>query len=322
MSSKLRELLESATGESQDIIAVVLDIRGFTPFCVDVGESMNIATFIRRVYIEIIDKYFANASFHKPTGDGLLTVIPYTPETLKEVLCNTIKDCLDINQNFKRLFEKDLMINFDTPERIGIGVTRGVVCCISSKGTILDYSGKVINLASRLNDFARPSGIVFDRGFGLHLLPKEIQKLFLSDSIYIKGVAEQKPIVVHYTKEYTIIPTSAKQPIAEPKWFRQRRVANLKNISKIYSEGVGQSITLNKKPLDEKQITLEISFRRKEGIQHTFLDTSSSELKYEARGNKYLLVLALRWLIDDLKKFGAAEDTEITYDVCYSVTDK
>jgi len=74
------------------------------------------------------------------------------------------------------------MTNFPTPDKIGIGITRGSVCCIMSGSKILDYSGRNLNLASRLMEMARPSGIVFDESFGLDLLSDE-KKVFFYQKI-------------------------------------------------------------------------------------------------------------------------------------------
>ncbi len=64
-----RKLLDNAAGTTEHIVAVVLDIRGFTPFCKDT-ESPDVAVFIKYVYTRTINAYFPNASFYKPTGDG------------------------------------------------------------------------------------------------------------------------------------------------------------------------------------------------------------------------------------------------------------
>src|SRR5208337_2092754 len=127
MVSELRKRLENAKGTNDDIIAIILDIRGFTPFCKE-EESLNVANFIKRVYIKIIDDYFPHASFYKPTGDGLLIAIPYTAETLKDAVDNTMINCLKLIENFGKLQEGDEMINFPTPDKLGIGISRGSVC--------------------------------------------------------------------------------------------------------------------------------------------------------------------------------------------------
>jgi len=81
----IRKLLDDAAGISEFIIAVNLDIRGFSTFSQRV-ESPDAAMFIKRVYIKLIDEYFADLSFFKPTGDGLLLIIPYNERNLQEVV--------------------------------------------------------------------------------------------------------------------------------------------------------------------------------------------------------------------------------------------
>ena len=81
MHREFRELLEKATGFSEFVVAINVDIRGFSPFSKTV-ESPEVAMFIKRVYMKLIDEYFSNASFFKPTGDGLLVILPYTEENL------------------------------------------------------------------------------------------------------------------------------------------------------------------------------------------------------------------------------------------------
>jgi class 3 adenylate cyclase len=161
MHREFRELLNEAKGESQYVIAVNADIRGFSAFSKTV-ESPDTAIFIKRVYITLIDKYFPNAFFFKPTGDGLLLTIPYEDKSLKEVIRATVDTCLKVVEQFPKFCEDDPMINFETPQKIGIGISRGTVCRLVSKDKTLDYSGRVVNLASRLMDMARPGGIVFD----------------------------------------------------------------------------------------------------------------------------------------------------------------
>ena len=50
------------------------------------------------------------------------------------------------------------MITFELPPDIGIGVARGSATRISTQDGILDYSGRPLNLAARLVNFARPRG--------------------------------------------------------------------------------------------------------------------------------------------------------------------
>ena len=79
-----RKALDSATGVSRFVIAVIVDIRGFSAFS-QTRESPDTAMFIKRVYMKLVDSYFNFASFYKSTGDGLLLTIPFNESNLKEM---------------------------------------------------------------------------------------------------------------------------------------------------------------------------------------------------------------------------------------------
>lgn len=319
MNTELRKLLENAKGSTEHIIAIVLDIRDFTPFCLKT-ESFDVANFLKRIYIRIIDEYFPYASFYKPTGDGLLIIIPYTRESLKETVIKTMQSCLSLLQNFGKLHEGDDMIYFPTPDKIGIGVSRGTACCISSDATIVDYSGKVINLASRLNDFARPCGIVFDFSLGWMLLPKEIQELFLSDNVYVRGIAEDKPIPIYYTKEYTIVPPSRKTPLKEPRWIEQHLTDSYRTLKENCETGITEyTFDLEEKPLDEKQIYLEVRVPYgKRGYRYCDLYPGKSiGVSYREHGTKRYIEIDSAKLLKVLTRFGAKEDTNIRFYATY-----
>jgi hypothetical protein len=325
LSTELRKLLEKAIGTNESVIAIIVDIRGFTPFCKE-EESVNVANFIKRVYIKIIDDFFPRASFYKPTGDGLLIVIPYTAESLKEIANNAIVNCLNLMLNFNKLREGDDMIYFPTPEKIGIGVSRGLACRISSNGIILDYSGRVINLASRLNDLARPCGVVFDSGLGITLFPKEIQEFFLSENVYIRGITENKLISVYYTKHYTIIPPSRKELPKEPKWLSKSTSETYGNLNRDLAAGIGlYDILLEEKPYDAKQIYIEVGFTAEDGSRVFFeANVQSKGIDYRQRGTKNYVGFSYKALLQKLEELKAdiKEDTVITFDVTYPVIEK
>jgi class 3 adenylate cyclase len=319
MKHPFRESLDNAIGITQHVIAIILDIRGFTPFCQD-KESLDVATYIRRVYAKIIDDYFPSASFYKPTGDGLLIVIPVARESLQDTVRDVIATCLRLVENFKELCKDDPMINFETPEQIGIGVARGNACCITSNGVILDYSGRVINLASRLMDAARPSGVVADSSLGLRLLPPEMQKSFLSDEIYVRGISEDKPMTVHYTKDHTVISLSYKDPIKEPHWVTTQTTKVFKDLKSNQTYKVVHLIlALPDKPLDEKQMLIEISFMAdNQQLRNFSLTTKSKGVYYESKANKHYVKIDCTKLIDELEKAGATDDTAIILEATYA----
>lgn len=231
MHREFRELLEKARGYSEFVVVASVDTRGFTAFSRDV-ESPGVAMFVKRVYMKLIDQYFHNASFFKPAGDGLLITIPYTEESLHEVVVNTVTTSLRLLVDFASFCDNDPMINFEVPRDVGIGLARGVACCLLSGDgdKVLDYSGRVLNLASRLTDVARPGGIVLDADFIVEPLADVLKESFAKDSIYLKGIAQRETIDVYYTKEYTRISPVYKRPIEEVEWKTVRDTKTLKQI--------------------------------------------------------------------------------------------
>lgn len=220
MNGNFREALDNATGQSESVIVVFVDIRGFSAFSKN-RDSHDIALYIKRVYMQLIDEYFPYATFHIPTGDGLLIVVSYDGKTLPDKCKEVIQSCLLCHKEFADICKGDHMINFDVPKRIGIGVSRGTVCCLKSGNKILDYSGHRLNLASRLMNLARPAGIVIDGDFGFDLLSEDEQKLFGEAEVYLRSIAEDTPVTVYILKDVVSIPPENMQPLAEERWSVQ-----------------------------------------------------------------------------------------------------
>lgn len=212
MHRELRELLHSAEGESRRVVVVFLDVRGFSSFA-GIAESTDTAEFLKTVYIRILDEFFPDAEFFKPTGDGLLILLGYTSQNLEKAIRFAVDKSIEIVEGFPALCANDPMINFDVPTKLGVGLARGSATSLTANGKVLDYSGRPLNLASRLMDLARPSGIVFDDRFGYDLLTEAIKKRFKEDSAYVKGLAESKPMKVYRLDGFTEIPEYAKHPL-------------------------------------------------------------------------------------------------------------
>ena len=110
------------------------------------------------------------------------------------------------------------MINFEQPENVGIGIAQGAASRLVADGHVLDYSGRVLNLASRLMELARPRGVVFDDGFGRGLVPEDVAARFRSLDGYLRGVSPDDKVTVHYVPDLTVIPASFSTPPSEIKW--------------------------------------------------------------------------------------------------------
>jgi class 3 adenylate cyclase len=217
MHNILKKALPEAEGRSEFVVVVVADIRGFSEFSTR-RESPDTAMYIKRVYVQLISRYFPNASFYKPTGDGLLITITYNDKTLQAVAGATVAACLRCVEEFANICQGDPMINFEVPTRIGFGIAKGTACCLTSGGLVLDYSGHLLNLTSRLMDLARPSGVVIDGEFGLGLLSDEQQSLFEEDRVCVRSVAEETPRRVYVQKGVVEIPEAARRPLRLEDW--------------------------------------------------------------------------------------------------------
>jgi hypothetical protein len=162
--------------------------------------------------LQILDDYFADASFFKPTGDGLLILLEYNSETLEEVVGRAVAQSVKLVEDFATLTDGNAMINFDVPQDLGIGLARGGATALVADGKVLDYSGRPLNLASRLMDLARPSGVVFDDNFGGQLLGSDLAARFKPEEAYVKGLAESEPMTVYCLAGRVEIPAFNKHP--------------------------------------------------------------------------------------------------------------
>lgn len=269
MHKLFREALNDARGVSEFVIAVVIDIRGFSTFS-HRQESPDTAMFIKRVYIRLIDSYFPFASFYKSTGDGLLLTIPFDETNLQEVAQDVISKCVSCHYDFGNICNGDPMINFAVPDKVGIGVARGTACCLISGEKIIDYSGRLLNLATRLNDLARPSGIVIDGAFDIRLLTDEQQKMFQMVDVYLKGIHEVEPISVYFTPEFTDIPKYNRQPISRMRWKTLTDVKPFREILKIDSP-FRYSLESEPSSVDDIQIEIQHPDIEKGKVSATYL---------------------------------------------------
>lgn len=274
------------------------------------------------VYSKILDDYFQTASYFKPTGDGLIVIIPYTNKNLNERVNSILKTCLNIVNHFASLCADEPMVNFSTPNKIGIGIARGSACCIldTKENKVLDYSGRILNLASRLMDMARPSGIVFDVSVGFNLLEDDIKEKFSKEMVYVRGVAETNPRKIYYSKEYTLIPSRFKEPILEPKWESEKRVTSIKELK---TAKIGwYSIKLEKKPLDVKEISLRMEYKgQTKSVPWVWVDFKIDDvfMKLESRAGKYEVNISTSLLFALLESRQVTEGTKLHFEVTYSV---
>jgi len=315
MHKEFTALLKKAKGVSEFDIVVNADIRGFSSFSQDV-ESAQSALFIIKFYKKLIEEYFSNASFIKPTGDGLLIGIPYEEDNLSKIANETVKKCLEIHEKFGSFFEKDPMINFNVPKKIGIGVARGAVFRIISGDKTLDCSGRPLNLASRLMELARPSGVVFDGTFGDGLLAQDIKSSFAEAEVYIAGIAEEKPIKINYTKDFTSISPRSKEPIKGDRWKTEKLIYKLRELERMTPYFV---YALLNEPLNREKIIIKALYPDVEKGERTGLSRvhNFQDFEYTKEAGKPILRIFFKKLVQNLKKNGAQSEWDVTIEVNY-----
>jgi len=215
LHERLRELLGSAKAEGCNVVATFLDIRGFSSFSSQ-GQSFDAALYLRAVYQIILSEYFNDATFFKPTGDGLLLIheLPTDREDVPALVSSILSRATDLVTSFGEITNDDYMINFPVPQKLGVGIARGSATRLVSDGGVLDYTGRCLNLASRLMDKARPFGVVFSDSRADQLLTSEVSVLFGDDAVCLRGISEQLavPILVSAGVE---IEESDREPVLE-----------------------------------------------------------------------------------------------------------
>lgn len=212
MHKDLRELLHTAVGQSRHAVAIFLDVRGFSSFA-KIAESSDAAEFLKSAYTKMLDDYFEDADFFKLTGDGMLVLYEFDRESLTGTVQKTVDLSIRLVEAFPTICADDPMVNFEVPTHLGIGMSRGAVTSLTSGDTVLDYSGRPLNLASRLMDLARPSGVVLDGNFGHDLLRDDIKARFSAESVYVKSIAEDEPMIVYCLDDHTEISAANRSPI-------------------------------------------------------------------------------------------------------------
>lgn len=276
MHRELKELLHDAHGETTKVVAMFLDVRGFTSFA-GLAESPDAADFLKSAYTKMIDRHFADADYFKLTGDGLMVIYGFTDaDTLKAALRDCVDKSLALVDEFPEITKDDPMINFKVPTNLGVGIARGGATVLKSGGKVLDYTGRPLNLAARLMDFARPSGVVLAGNAGVELLAAETQKRFSPDAVYIDGIAEETPVDVFFLADRTVIPDHRKVAIAAP--VRVTDPTQEVPLSVLQERGPSFQQLLTREPAKQDDLVLHYAYpkTRADGTQHPTMKLNPS----------------------------------------------
>jgi hypothetical protein len=253
MHVELREHLRTASGESKFVVAINIDIRGFSAFF---SDSSQAAAFLSSAYTRILDDYFPTHSFFKPTGDGLLIIRNIDRESLAEAVGETVNAALRLDSGFAKICAGEHLINFRTPERVGIGLARGTATVLADEQKVLDYSGYPLNLCSRLMDLARPHGVVFDETFDGGIIETDTRQMFSAESVWIKGLAETDPMTVCVT-ESVLIPTANRHPFGGKLHYTHKETVQVRSIR---ARAPSYQQPLDLVPLDPLSVNIHFLF--------------------------------------------------------------
>jgi class 3 adenylate cyclase len=317
MYAKFRELLERAVGHNEWVVAINADIRGFSGIMS--GDPAQTALYLRAVYGKILDNHFKERSFFKPTGDGLLVIVPFPPteEKLAEVTEAVIGDALALHGGFAEMIAKDKLLQFPHPEEIGIGLAVGSVSRLVAGKATLDYTGRALNLASRLMDLARPSGVVFDSSLDFSALERDVQEQFRPDHVYLRGVAEQDGVDFYFTSPPTLIPERYRKPITKAVLFeeesRSTTGAEARKLSPLYYE------RLTFEPSDRSTIEVLVVYPVKGGGKGKGRRWFTPEFEYVVQRGLPSVVLDYPDIADKLRARGVPPRTKVSVDIAYTV---
>lgn len=261
MNKKLNELLADARGASDLVVAIFVDVRGFSSFSTK-HDSRDVVNFVKHIYTKILKDYFLTATFVKPTGDGLMIIFSYgeNEDNVTTLVIGIIEKCQKLVHDFETFCADNPVLNFDVPNKIGIGMSRGSAHKLVSGNEIVDYSGHVLNLAARLMELARPAGLVLEAGViaGVNPLPAPLQN-FIAVKAYPKGVAENRPVTIYVDNQMTTIPVEYRTP-AETKRTMKEEKTNLEAIMNLSEEGVQRYfIILDSEPIDIQSIKADLT---------------------------------------------------------------
>lgn len=319
MHKELKELLHSAKGQSRHVVVIFLDVRGFSSFA-GMAESTDTAEFLKSAYITILDEYFPEADFFKPTGDGLVVLYGYDREGLTDAVRTAAGRSIRLVEAFPTICANDPMVNFDVPTHLGIGLSRGAATALTAGDKVLDFSGRPLNLASRLMDLARPSGVVFDSTFGIELLTEEMQARFAQETAYIKGIAEDKPLTVYCLKGYAEIPEFNKRPMGN---FERFTEPEEEIPFKTFEERAPRyRHRLNREPARTDNIEVHLQFpkARSNGSRHpSMLQFLSLPAKYMQVAGKSYAQVDYSAKVAQMKELGVRPSWKVRSTIEYSI---
>lgn len=319
--------LQKSTGKTEYIISILIDIREFSSYFRNI-PSIQVATYVKRVFSKIME-YFPSVSYSKPLGDGILVVIAFNEKNQVQIINDAVSSCIELVNDFETFCAGAFMINFPVPTHIGIGVCMGEATCFDSGGKILDYSGTVLNLSSRLMNMARPGGIVITGDCGREVFENVLEEHFSFEQVYVRGISDSTPIDIHYQKNHVLIEELYKKPIKQLKWQVIEDELTVQDILSLQSD---LHWTIPVKPQNEEGFILTVIGQSYEnGVKQEGYDlfadfdlTSKDEngahlMTYYNKGKRRSLKLKLDHFKNQINKDKIPDDEIFQFEIKYPV---
>lgn len=93
MHREFKDLLGHAHGESQTVLASFVDIRGFSSFS-ERADPYTTGIYISKVYERVLTDFYPEATFFKPTGDGLMIIEELPRDEAGHIIARSVGSAL------------------------------------------------------------------------------------------------------------------------------------------------------------------------------------------------------------------------------------
>lgn len=145
-------------GTPCEILAAVIDLRGFSVFCEKPNVESPYACALIHSFYQIVRR-----SMHKYPpetikfqGDGVLTIWETTTDDREVAITTCLNGAMELNSLWQ-VMRKSAQFSHGTPEDVAIGISFGLASVLPD---IKDYIGRPVNVASRLCSVC-PGGEIF-----------------------------------------------------------------------------------------------------------------------------------------------------------------
>lgn len=215
--------------ETQEVIAAIFDLEGFTDFCKQVDPHLSVPSFLNDflywLYKEIRDEITDEIEntdkgkatlwselpyFSKFLGDGVLLLWKInskelsnqlkdegtkTYESVQSMACNIVLSLDNICNHYEKFVKDNLAKKYVTPPpRLRCGVAKGTVLSI---GNGQDYVGPCINIASRLQKLYGLRFCFQKRGFDIETgMNKNPRERYILKMVEIRGIGQNELVYV------------------------------------------------------------------------------------------------------------------------------